>query len=199
MATDYPLDPATPIRALGAWPDATVSREDDDGEHGREASTEASSGTGRKPGMSPERRRDKSRGHLAFRAVAAFVAFVTLVAVLRAGSSYVYCPSMQRVMDAPCCSGDSLSADDDEADGDTAPALRSRDCCEHHVLGRLPSVGSLGSAPHLLASPILAVLPAPTVACYRSAPFAALRLHHEGRAGPMESARHRAELMVSLN
>lgn len=130
--------------------------------------------------------------------MAALVAFVTLVAMLRAGSSYVYCPSMQRVMDAPCCAGDSLIGGDD-GDGDTATELRSRDCCEHHVLGSLPSVGSLGSPPHLLASPILAVLPAPTVALHRSAPFAALRLHHQGRAGPMVSARHRAELMVSLS
>ena len=147
--------------------------------------------------MSIERRRENGRGHLAARALAALVAFVTLVAVLRSGGSYVYCPSMQRVMDAPCCSGDSQGAHDD--DGDTATELRSRDCCEQHVLGSLPPVGSLGAQPQLLASPIVAVLPAPTVACHRSAPTAALRLHHEGRAGPMVSARRRAELMVSLN
>ena len=147
--------------------------------------------------MSQGRSRQEGRRHVAARALAALVAFVTLVAVLRAGSSYVYCPSMQRVMVAPCCSGDSLTPHDD--DGDSATELRSRDCCEHHVLGSLPSVGSLGAPPHLLASPILAVLPAPTGDCHRRAPLAALRLDHEGRAGPKVSARHRAELMVSLN
>jgi hypothetical protein len=77
--------------------------------------------------------------------------------------------------------------------------LRSRDCCEHHVLGRLPSVGSLGAPPLLMTSPVLAVLPAPTADGHGTAPIAVLRLDHEGRAGPKVSARHRAELMVSLN
>lgn len=130
------------------------------------------------------------------RCLAAFVAFVTLLAVLRSGSSYVYCPSMQRVMDAPCCAGDSLIVHDD---GDSVTELRPRDCCEHHVLGSLPSVGSLGAPPSLLASPILAVLPAPTVDAHRSAPIAGLRLDYEGRAGPAVAERQRAERMVSLN
>lgn len=145
--------------------------------------------------MSQERPRQSGRRHLVVRCFAALVAFVTLVAVLRAGSSYVYCPSMQRVMDAPCCAGDQPT----EHDVGPATELRSRDCCEHHVLGSLPSVGSLGASPHLLASPVLAVLPAPTVDGHRSAPVAALRLHHEGRAGPAVEERRRAERMVSLN
>ncbi len=146
--------------------------------------------------MSQERRQQKSRGRVVARAFAALVAFVTLVAMLRAGSSYVYCPSMQRVMDAPCCSSDHPA----EHEGDCAISeLRSRDCCEHHVLGRLPSVGSLGAPPHLLAAPVLAVLPAPTLFAIRGAPVASARLDHEGRAGPRVAARHRAQLMVSLN
>jgi hypothetical protein len=127
--------------------------------------------------------------------LAALVALITLLAVLRAGSSYSYCPSMQRVTDGPCC------ADDHPADLDEAAAvqLRSRDCCESHVLGKLPSVGAIASAPYLLASPIIAVLPAPTFEEWSRAPIASARLDHEGRAGPVASARHRAELMVFLS
>jgi hypothetical protein len=151
--------------------------------------------------MSQRRRRTKSGGplarvaHVAPRLLAAFVALVTLLAVLRAGSSYVYCPSMQRVTDGPCCADD-RHVEHDEA---TAAELRSRDCCESHVLGKLPAVGSTASAPHLLAAPVLAVLPAATVVDHRSAPLASARLDHEGRAGPVASARHRAELMVFLS
>lgn len=149
--------------------------------------------------MSHDERGHKGRGRLTARILAAFVAFVTLVAVLRAGASYVYCPSMQRVMDAPCCSGDSPTAHEHDGDSATLRELRSRDCCEQHTLGKLPSVGSLGAPPHLLASPVVAVLPVPTFDSLRSAPSAVARLDHEGRAGPMASERHRAELMVALN
>jgi hypothetical protein len=144
-------------------------------------------------------RRTKTRGgalgRVAPRLLTAFVALVTLLAVLRAGSSYSYCPSMQRVTDGPCCS------DDQEVDDDAVSVveLRSRDCCESHVLAKLPSVGSTASPPHLLASPVLAVLPAPTFEAACGAPIATARFEHEGRAGPAASARHRAELMVFLS
>ncbi len=144
--------------------------------------------------MSQKQRRQKQGEQWGARALAALVALVTLLAMLRAGSSYVYCPSMQRVTDASCCSGEP-HADDEDA---CAVQLRSRDCCEHHVLGKLPSVGTTAGAPLLLASPLLAVLPAPTVEARGTAPRASACLHHEGRAGPVAAARHRAELMVSL-
>lgn len=126
---------------------------------------------------------------------AAVVAVVMLVGVLRAGASYVYCPMMKIVMDAPCCSGDRRA----EHEASDAAQLGARDCCEHHILARLPSAGATSAPPHLLAAPLVAVLPAPTLDPHRSAPDARVRFDHEGRAGPMASARHCAELMVSLS
>lgn len=134
------------------------------------------------------------------RVAAALVAVVMLVGVLRAGASYVYCPSMQRVADAPCCSGDRAHHDVAAAnDGAVAMQVRSRDCCEKHVVGQLPSAAAASTARHLFSASFVAVVPAPTVDPRASGSAALLRFDHEGRAGPIAAARHRAELMVSLN
>ena len=138
----------------------------------------------------------RARAWLA-RAASVIVAFVMLVGVLRAGSRYVYCPSMQRVIDAPCCAGDRHAA---HGEDDVVIELRSRDCCEQHVLGKLPAVaGGAVATPQAFAAPLLATLPAPPFAT--NALLVAVRARVEGdcRAGPIASARHRAELMVALN
>lgn len=129
------------------------------------------------------------------RLTAALLAVLMLAGVLRAGASYVYCPTMRMVADAPCCSGD---RSDQHEDADTIQ-VRTRDCCEKHVVGQLPAVRGAATTPHALAAPLLAVLPAPTTAPERSDLNVGLRFDHEGRAGPIAAARHRAELMVSLN
>jgi hypothetical protein len=123
------------------------------------------------------------------------VAVVMLVGVLRAGSRYVYCPSMNMVTDAPCCAGDRHHRDDD----DSTSELRSRDCCEQHVLGKLPAVGTTAHAPQPFAAPLLAILPAPAVDTSTSLVAPRARFERECRAGPIALARHRAELMVALN
>jgi hypothetical protein len=132
------------------------------------------------------------------RAASALVAVVMLVGVLRAGSRYVYCPSMQRIIDAPCCAGDGHRR---HGDDEAKVELRSRDCCEQHVLGKLPAVvgGGAGQAPQAFAAPLLATLPPPAVDTKTT--LVAVRARVEGgcRAGPMASARRRAELMVALN
>lgn len=133
------------------------------------------------------------------RAASVIVAVVMLVGVLRAGSRYVYCPSMQMVTDAPCCAGDGHRGHRD-ADGDTTIELRSRDCCEQHVLGKLPAVvGGAVHVPQAFAAPLLATLPPPTFDTTTTLVAVRARLQGDCRAGPMASARHRAELMVALN
>ncbi|HSO39596.1 MAG TPA: hypothetical protein VLT33_44020 [Labilithrix sp.] len=138
----------------------------------------------------------RTRAWLA-RVASAIVALVMLVGVVRGGSRYVYCPSMQTVLDAPCCAGDRHAA---HGEDEIVIELRSGDCCEQHVLGKLPAVaGGAVATPLASAAPLLATLPAPPFAT--TALLVAVRARVEGdcRAGPVASARHRAELMVALN
>jgi hypothetical protein len=125
---------------------------------------------------------------------AALVAVVVLVGVLRAGTRYSYCPSMQRVIDVPCCAGDRRGHHEDAAE----MQVRSRDCCEQHVIAKLPSAAGTSVAPHLAAPARVTALAAPTAHPRQTGLHARLRFDHEGRAGPMATARHRAERMVSL-
>jgi hypothetical protein len=134
-----------------------------------------------------------ARGPLA-RVAAALVALIVLVGVLRAGASYVYCPMMQQISEASCCAGD-READDDA----TTATIASRDCCEHHVLGKLPKTAAPSVPTPLLATPLVAVLPAPSAELVSATSNPAAHFEHEGRAGPRAAARHRAELMVSLS
>lgn len=136
-----------------------------------------------------------SRGRAVLvRIAATLVAAVMLVGLLRAGASYFYCPAMEMVTDAPCCPGDRRAAHEEE---DIAQ-LRARDCCEEHVVAKLPSAGGTSGPPHLTAPSLVDVHAVPKVKLPWAAPTAACRFDHEGRAGPVATARHRAELMVSL-
>jgi hypothetical protein len=128
------------------------------------------------------------------RVAAAILVVVMLVGVLRAGDRYFYCPTMRAVIDAPCCAGDRHSDDDDTA----ALEVRSRDCCEEHRLGSLPSAAVAPNAAPFDA-PVLAVLPPVTALSHPLSTSADPRFAHDNRAGPASNARHRAELMVFLN
>jgi hypothetical protein len=149
----------------------------------------------RRDAMKHEQMRRRMRAWLA-RVASVVVAVVMLVGVLRAGSSYVYCPSMKMVTDAPCCAGDGHHRGDD---GDSTSEVRSRDCCEQHVLAKLPAVGTTAYAPHTFSAPLLATLPAPAVDTSTTLVAPRARFERECRAGPIALARHRAELMVALN
>lgn len=138
--------------------------------------------------------RSRGRAWLA-RVAAAVVAVVMLVGVLRAGARYVYCPSMERVIDAPCCAGDRHRGHE----GEPAAELRSRDCCEQRVLGRLPASASTADPPQPLAAPLVGTVPAPSEAEGAIVDVTRSRFERECRAGPMALLRHRAELMVALN
>lgn len=130
------------------------------------------------------------------RAGAALLAVLVLVGVLRAGASYSYCPTMEMVTDAPCCPGD-RHAEHQEAAG--SPQLRARDCCEKHVVGKLPSVDGIGATPHVLPPALVAVTASSAAALDRAGTSTRPRIAHDGRAGPIAMARHRAALMVSLD
>lgn len=145
--------------------------------------------------MSPGRkRRIPARLRVALvRLATAAVALVTLFGVLRAGASYVYCPMMERISDAPCCAADRAQHSRMEA-----PELRAPDCCEHHLLAKLPPSGSTAKPAPSFAAPFLAMVPVPVEVRAGSLPFTRGRFEHEGRAGPIARSRHRAELMVFL-
>lgn len=130
------------------------------------------------------------------RLVAAVVTVIMLVGVLRAGASYFYCPEMGSVAPAPCCSHGSGSHDETGA-----AELRGAGCCEEHVLAGLPSAATASVTPDLLSAPLVAVLPALSAMVPELGAPPEGRFAYDGRAGPtaIALARHRAELMVSLN
>lgn len=129
---------------------------------------------------------------------AALLAVVMLLGVVRAGARYFYCPMMHAVIDAPCCDGDARSGGDPNDPTDSAE-VRSRDCCEAHMLRQLPRA-AVSPSPTVSDAPLLAVVPPVTLFAFREVPVASVsRFAHEDRAGPRALARHRAELMVFLN
>ena len=135
---------------------------------------------------------------IAARVAAGLFAIVVLVGFLRGGARYVYCPMMQAIIDAPCCSGDRHDGDGDGDHEGEAAAVRSRDCCEEHVVAKLPKAAGAG-ARTVLDAPLVAVLPPQHPRFQPSAMDRLSHFEHENRAGPPSAARHRAELMVFLN
>lgn len=155
--------------------------------------------TGRKVhhAMRGQAKRGMMRPRRGLLRVAALLATVTmLIGVVRAGGRYFYCPMMHVVIDAPCCAGDRRSSsDEDRAD---SVEMRSSDCCEEHVLRKLPS-GAVSPAPPVFDAPLVAVISAVAVTYHAPPEVTRSRFDHENRAGPASTARHRAELMVFLN
>lgn len=132
---------------------------------------------------------------VAARVAAGLFAVVVLVGFLRGGARYFYCPMMQAIIEAPCCPGDRHVDHDHEGE---AAEVRSRDCCEAHVVAKLPKAAVVG-APMVLDAPLVGLLP-PQIARFQgSAMLGSSHFDHENRAGPPTAARHRAELMVFLN
>lgn len=127
------------------------------------------------------------------RIAAGVLAMAMLVGLLRGGARYFYCPMMRAVIDAPCCADRHAGADFDET-----LELRSRGCCEEHVVGKLPS-GAVAAARVPCDAPLLAVLPPVTALSHPLSTLDTSRFEHQNRAGPASTARHRAALMVFLN
>ncbi|MBX3233552.1 MAG: hypothetical protein KIT84_11150 [Labilithrix sp.] len=143
----------------------------------------------------PRKRRIAARLRVAFvRLATTALALATLFGVLRAGATYVYCPMMERISDAPCC-----AADREHHSEKTGPELRTPDCCEHRVVAKLPPGGSVAKPTPSVTAPLLATVPVPAEVVATALPLVRGRVEHEGRAGPIVRSRHRAELMVFLN
>ena len=124
-------------------------------------------------------------------------------ASVAAGSSYLWCVPMQRVMRTACCGGAehgrSLSAPHREA------TLRATDCCETRQLGSLPlSDRRDGAATPVraaaLLAPAVAVVPPPRRPILRGhlASPAPVHAHRAIRAGPTRMMQRLAWLQVML-
>jgi hypothetical protein len=84
---------------------------------------------------------------------AALLALVVFLDVTHAGRAYVYCTSMQEVMQHACCKQQHASSSTSAATISTSES----DCCQNHVVPSLGSWTSL-SRPLFVAAPLLAVV-----------------------------------------
>ena len=123
-------------------------------------------------------------------ALCALLALVVLTGVARAGTSYLYCPSMDELRSSCCCA--------ETRDVSAVPQFeveRMR-CCKPGAFAAMPA-GTTTAAPLAVAAPLAAILPV------RSFVFAPTEVppHHfmpTGRTGPPTSLPSRASLMVFL-
>ncbi len=128
---------------------------------------------------------------------ASLVLLCVILGVRSAGASYVYCPAMHAVLDSSCCAQESATPREEGV------AIDSHDCCERHAIARLPVVRQANTEPDILACPVVEPWPPSRPDSLTRKPgeisSAAARVEHQGRAGPRAAARHRDELMATLN
>jgi hypothetical protein len=95
--------------------------------------------------------------------LAALTAAVLLVGTLRAGSRYFTCDLMGMVSEAPCCAACPHRTSTKQVQAE----VRAADCCEQHVVGRLPAVATSDGNVSTPPAPMFAVfeptLPMPSV------------------------------------
>jgi hypothetical protein len=133
--------------------------------------------------MRPGRRRHGTRTALALIAVIALLASVVF-----GGRRYFYCPLMAEVSFHACCA----HADDDGV------AVDDEGCCTARELDRADP-GVFTASAHVIAAPLVAVLPAP--AATHAPDLSPVRpFAHEARAGPpgADARENRLRLMVFL-
>jgi hypothetical protein len=131
--------------------------------------------------------------HVATRAVLVLAAVTVLLAVVRGGTRFFYCPMTHLVFDAPPCSSPA-----DEAD-DSAPAVRTPDCCEEKwrpaaPTGSVPQVHETTIAP----PPLVAILGHAELAITEASTKLPFSLSQAARAGPSPppAGKRRAQLMI---
>jgi len=139
------------------------------------------------------------------RIVVRFVLLLTAVAVLlavvRGGTRFFYCPMTHLAFDeSPCAS----RADADDADAadigePSAPALRIADCCQERWRAAAPTASVPNvETPTVAAAGLVAVLPPPAIDASSSRANVPFTLPRDVRAGPPPKAagERRARLMV---
>ena len=89
---------------------------------------------------------------VAIAALAWTVAVVVVTGVVRAGHHFAYCRVMETVQAHCCCPHATPEAAEQSA------SVEMPCCCEHGEQSSLPPMAS-SDAPHLLAAPLVAVLP----------------------------------------
>jgi hypothetical protein len=124
------------------------------------------------------------------RVLAAVVALVTLLGVLRSGAAYFYCPMMGMSSGTACCEGTH-----ERREEAPDPAIENTHCCESRRLGTLPSAAGATSV-EVGVAPVLAVLPPLPPRAVPVSDRSAKAPVHRVRAGPAPPARQRASLMT---
>jgi hypothetical protein len=123
---------------------------------------------------------------------------VLLVALLRGGSRYFYCPAMQLVSATSCCRAAGPGGEEEarRADEAAAPAaVGAEDCCAARRLGTI-AAAPLPDGAETLTAPWGPVVPAAAAAARPPGVAAAARFGHPVRAGPRPARERRARLMV---
>lgn len=140
------------------------------------------------------RRQDIARGFVA-RAGALLIAVILLAALLGGGRKYFFCPVMQVVMATSCCPN-SAEARERAHDGDTTETLTQPDCCVARRTATLPATPLPAPHPDMLASPVLAVIPAVASTSMSIKARTPARFARHVRAGPKPPSERRADLMI---
>lgn len=130
----------------------------------------------------------------ASRAILVLAAMAVLLAVVRGGTRFFYCPTTHLAFDAPPC-----SSPRDETDESDAPAVRTADCCQEKWRAAAPTA----SIPDIedtsvAAARLVAVLGHPPLGITMASANVPFRLSQAVRAGPPRASagKRRAQLMV---
>jgi len=133
-------------------------------------------------------------------ALAMLVAVAVLLAVVRGGTRFFYCPMTHLAFDeSPCASPRDEADEADEAGDSDEPAVRTPDCCEERWRAAAPTASvPKFEAPSVASAALVAVLPPPALdiaSSHAKLPFGLARAVRAGPPPPSASER-RAMLMV---
>ena len=135
----------------------------------------------------------------AVRFVLLLTALAVLLAVVRGGTRFFYCPMTHLAFDESPCASHADAADATEVADPEAPTVRISDCCQERWRAAAPtaSVPNVG-APTVAAAGLVAVLPPPAIDASSSRTNVPFTLPLDVRAGPPPQAagERRARLMV---
>jgi hypothetical protein len=139
----------------------------------------------------------------ASRAVLLLAAVTVLLAVVRGGTRFFYCPMTHLASDASLCASTASTAStpspDDETDDADAPAVRTSDCCQEKWRAAAPTASVPGgNGPIVAPAGLVALLSPPQLDIATSSAKVPFGLAQAVRAGPPppSAGERRARLMV---